>query len=405
MIDEKAIVIKGLNKEYYKKTSLKSKFLEKLNPKANTESFFALKDINLEINKGEIIGIIGPNGSGKSTLLKILAEVTPPTSGEIEINGKVASILEIGIGFQPDLSGYENIFLSGRLYGLSKKQIKSKLEEIIEMFGFPDFINTAVKYYSSGMYMRLAFAIITNVEADIYLFDEILSVGDLGFQTKVLSEIEGLKSIGSTVLIVTHSPKNIYHICDKMILIHLGEVVYTGTPNETILAYRNIIYTSQNIKQSRKSNFLNADILNKFKSSDIKPEIADFNLIFFSISNSLNEESEILKCDQDIFLKIKFSYYSPQDFKLILVIQDLQGNAINSHFINISLSNLMIEKEIVLLIEKNTFNEMSIMFDILISSLDNKLLINYRNICETTLESNNKLSKLMGYVNIPLKEI
>ena len=405
MIDEKAIVIKGLNKEYYKKISLKSKFLEKLNPKANTESFFALKDINLEINKGEIIGIIGPNGAGKSTLLKILAEVTPPTSGEIEINGKVASILEIGIGFQPDLSGYENIFLSGRLYGLSKKQIKSKLEEIIEMFGFPDFINTAVKYYSSGMYMRLAFAIITNVEADIYLFDEILSVGDLGFQTKVLSEIEGLKSIGSTVLIVTHSPKNIYHICDKMILIHLGEVVYTGTPNETILAYRNIIYTSQNIKQSRKSNFLNADILNKFKSSDIKPEIADFNLIFFSISNSLNEESEILKCDQDIFLKIKFSYYSPQDFKLILVIQDLQGNAINSHFINISLSNLMIEKEIVLLIEKNTFNEMSIMFDILISSLDNKLLINYRNICETTLESNNKLSKLMGYVNIPLKEI
>ncbi|NLP20772.1 MAG: ABC transporter ATP-binding protein [Bacteroidales bacterium] len=402
---EKAIVIKDLNKKYYKKKQSSSNLFKNIKSNNNTESFFALKNINLEINKGEIIGIIGPNGAGKSTLLKVLAEVTPPTSGKIEINGKIASILEIGIGFQPDLSGYENIFLSGRLYGLSKKQIKSKLEQIIEMFGFADFINTPVKYYSSGMYMRLAFAIITNIEADIYLFDEILSVGDLGFQSKVLSEIERLKSTGSTILIVTHSPKNIYQICDKMILIHLGDVIFTGSPNETILAYRNIIYSSQNVRQSRKSNVLNTDILKKFKSSDIKPEIADFNLIFFSISNSPNEEGETLRCDKDIFLKLIFNYHSPQDFKLILVLQDLQGNAINTHFININLSHSIIEKEIVLLIEKNTFNEMSIMFDILISSLDDKILINYRNLCETTLESNNNLSKLMGYINIPIKEI
>ena len=145
---EKAIVIKDLNKKYYKKKQSSSNLFKNIKSNNNAESFFALKNINLEINKGEIIGIIGPNGAGKSTLLKILAEVTPPTSGKIEINGKIASILEIGIGFQPDLSGYENIFLSGRLYGLSKKQIKSKLEQIIEMFGFADFINTPVKYYS-----------------------------------------------------------------------------------------------------------------------------------------------------------------------------------------------------------------------------------------------------------------
>jgi len=123
MINEKAIIIKGLSKAYYKKDSSHTGFFDKLNPNKSGQSFFALKDINLEINKGEVIGIIGPNGAGKSTLLKILAEVTPPTVGSVEIFGKVASILEIGIGFQPELSGYENIFLSGKLYGLSKKHL------------------------------------------------------------------------------------------------------------------------------------------------------------------------------------------------------------------------------------------------------------------------------------------
>lgn len=241
---EKAIVIKDLNKKYYKKKQSSSNLFKNIKSNNNTESFFALKNINLEINKGEIIGIIGPNGAGKSTLLKILAEVTPPTSGKIEINGKIASILEIGIGFQPDLSGYENIFLSGRLYGLSKKQIKSKLEQIIEMFGFADFINTPVKYYSSGMYMRLAFAIITNIEADIYLFDEILSVGDLGFQDKVLSMIEKMAKNGKTILIVTHTPDMIYTYCNKILILLKGETIKYDKPAICIAKYNQIMHNT-----------------------------------------------------------------------------------------------------------------------------------------------------------------
>lgn len=305
MIDEKAIVIKGLNKEYYKKTSLKSKFLEKLNPKANTESFFALKDINLEINKGEIIGIIGPNGAGKSTLLKILAEVTPPTSGEIEINGKVASILEIGIGFQPDLSGYENIFLSGRLYGLSKKQIKSKLEEIIEMFGFPDFINTAVKYYSSGMYMRLAFAIITNVEADIYLFDEILSVGDLGFRDKVLNIIEKMAQHGKTILIVTHTPDTIYTYCNKILILINGEIIKFDKPALCISKYNQIIHnkTAKNNTQNQLEN--KKILINENENIKItKLEIQNVNNYFQNEAIIISLEIEKLSKTNNIGISI-----------------------------------------------------------------------------------------------------
>ncbi len=402
---EKAIVIKDLNKKYYKKSQYSSNFFKNIKSKTNTKAFFALKNINLEINKGEIIGIIGPNGAGKSTLLKVLAEVTPPTSGKIEINGKIASILEIGIGFQPDLSGYENIFLSGRLYGLSKKQIKSKLEQIIEMFGFADFINTPVKYYSSGMYMRLAFAIITNIEADIYLFDEILSVGDWEFMSKVILEIERLKSTGTTVLIVTHNPKYIYQICDKMILINSGEVVFIGSPNETILTYKNMSHASQNIKHNLKDNFLNADILKEIKSSEIKSEIADFNLLYFSISNSLDNITKTINYDKNIYIKLKFNYYFPENFNLILTLSDLDWTIISTYYIKISQSKKLIEKEMVLLIEKNTLNEIKLIFSILVSKLDGTLFITYRDLLEIKLDGYENVSKLSGYMNLPIKVI
>ena len=159
MTPETAISIKNLSKEYYR-TEKSGHFSSKPN---KASGFLAVNNISIDIRKGEVICITGHNGSGKSTLLKMIAEVTLPTSGEIEINGKVASILEIGIGFQPEISGYENIFLSGAMYGLKKSEIESKIDRIIEMFGFPDFINTPVKYYSSGMYMRLAFSIIVNI--------------------------------------------------------------------------------------------------------------------------------------------------------------------------------------------------------------------------------------------------
>ncbi len=401
---EKAIVIKDLNKKYYKKKQSSSNLFKNIKSNNNTESFFALKNINLEINKGEIIGIIGPNGAGKSTLLKILAEVTPPTSGKIEINGKIASILEIGIGFQPDLSGYENIFLSGRLYGLSKKQIKSKLEQIIEMFGFADFINTPVKYYSSGMYMRLAFAIITNIEADIYLFDEILSVGDLGFQSKVIKELEKLKNNGATILIVTHMPMSIYQICNKMVLINLGQIDFEGTPNKATLLFKEILDKNRDVNISI-SNSINEQSLKTIKKSEISSEIADFNLSNFSISNSLDNITKTINYDKDIYIKLNFSYYFPEDVNIILTLVDMHWNIISTHYIKLPPSKKIIKKEITLLIEKNTLNEIKLMFSLIVANLNGELIISYKDLLEIKLVGDSNISKVSGYVNLPIKII
>jgi ABC-type polysaccharide/polyol phosphate transport system ATPase subunit len=273
---DNAIVIKNLSKVFLKKEGLdRISFWQKIFKTNKSSNFFALKDINLEIKQGEIIGIIGPNGAGKSTLLKILAEVTPPSKGEVEIYGKLASILEIGIGFQPELSGYENIFLVGQLYGLRKKEIAKKIEKIIELFGFPNFINTEVKYYSSGMYMRLAFSIIINIEADIYLFDEILNVGDAAFQWQALAEIKKLKEKGKTVLIVTHVPKTIHNLCDRMLLLIKSEQISFDHPNDVIIEYQRIIQ-KQNKKLAYFLELEKHDIL-KFKSN---PSF-DTDILFF----------------------------------------------------------------------------------------------------------------------------
>lgn len=234
MTNDKAIIIKGLSKEYFKKNSSQAGIFSKFNQNKTGKSFLALNNINLEIKRGEVIGIIGPNGAGKSTLLKILAEVTPPTSGSVEIFGKVASILEIGIGFQPDLSGYENIFLSGKLYGLNHKQISSKLDGIIEMFGFPDFIHTEIKYYSSGMYMRLAFSLIVHIDADILLFDEVLSVGDSSFTQQVLKRLEKLKALNKTIIFVTHNPDHFMTLTKTFYSIDKGKIVSINNLNESM---------------------------------------------------------------------------------------------------------------------------------------------------------------------------
>ncbi len=400
----KAIIIKGLSKEYYKKDSSTSGFFDKLRPNKSGQSFFALKDINLEINRGEVIGIIGSNGAGKSTLLKILAEVTPPTSGSVEVFGKVASILEIGIGFQPELSGYENIFLSGKLYGLTKKQIISKLDKIIEMFGFPDFINTEVKHYSSGMYMRLAFSIIINIEADIYLFDEILSVGDSVFQGRALKEIEKLRETSATICIVTHTPKIIYHLCDRMILLDKGSLIFNEDPNSTIIEYQK----ASSLKQSEvisKNNFVDVNTLSNLKRCFIDLNGASFDLLNFKIYNPDHNEEKICG-DKEITVELNFSYISSQDFRLILLIQDQYGTAIVTHFAEIEKSQVKNDVNLLMIFPENSLNASRFVFDVLISDTNNKIIIGYRNITKVDITNDtNKISRFMGYVNIPVKNI
>jgi ABC-type polysaccharide/polyol phosphate transport system ATPase subunit len=196
-----------------------------------------LKDINIEIKKGETVGLIGVNGSGKSTLLKLMTKIIYPNKGKIETYGKLTSLLELGAGFHPDFSGRENIYFNASIFGLTKKEIDERLEQIIEFSELREFIDNPVRTYSSGMYMRLAFSVAINVDAEILLIDEILSVGDQHFQEKCFEKMRELKKEGKTMVFVTHSLGSVTDLCDRAIWIHNGEVRMDGDSKEVVEEY------------------------------------------------------------------------------------------------------------------------------------------------------------------------
>ena len=204
---------------------------------AGFEDFWALKDINLEIKSGDRIGIIGRNGAGKSTLLKILSRITEPTKGDIWINGRVASLLEVGTGFHPELTGRENIFLNGAVLGMGKAEIKRKFDEIVAFSEVEKFLDTPVKRYSSGMYVRLAFAVAAHLEPEILVVDEVLAVGDAAFQKKCLGKMEEVGKEGRTVLFVSHNMGAITRLCEKVALLGEGSLIKFGSANDVVDDY------------------------------------------------------------------------------------------------------------------------------------------------------------------------
>lgn len=189
---------------------------------------WVLEDISFEVKKGESIGIIGKNGSGKSTLLKLLTKIIYPNKGSINMKGRVAGLLELGAGFHPDLSGRDNIYINASIFGYSKKEIDKVFQAIVDFAELQDFIDNPVRTYSSGMYMRLAFAVAINIHADILLIDEILAVGDISFQEKCLNKLKEIKKSGVTIVIVSHSLEQIERFCDKSIWIHSGQIAALG---------------------------------------------------------------------------------------------------------------------------------------------------------------------------------
>ena len=202
------------------------------------EEFWALNGVDIKINKGDIIGVIGHNGAGKSTLLKILTGITPPTEGEITMRGRIASLLEVGTGFHPELTGRENIFLNGAILGMTKKEIVRKFDKIVAFSGVEKFLDTPVKYYSSGMYVRLAFSVAAHMESDILLVDEVLAVGDADFQKKCLGKMEEVtQAEGRTILLVSHNMGAIQRLCKKTVLLNKGKVVFYGDTKEAIECY------------------------------------------------------------------------------------------------------------------------------------------------------------------------
>lgn len=231
MSQDTAIQVTNLSKKYLLKYPVKD-------VEGNvTKEHWALNDVSFEIKKGEAVGIIGPNGSGKSTLLKIMSGVTKPTSGSVEISGRVASILDIGAGFHQELSGKENVFLNGQLLGFSYKEIKKQYDVIVEFSGIGNFIDEPVKNYSNGMYLRLAFSILAHLDFDVYLFDEVLYVGDTEFSLKCEAVLQNLISVKKTVVIVSHNNNEIIKYCNTFILLKEGKLLSKGKQIDKVSDY------------------------------------------------------------------------------------------------------------------------------------------------------------------------
>src|SRR5437870_3429424 len=215
---------------------LKALFRNNGQPRQRKESIWALKDVSFEIKHGEVVGFIGRNGAGKSTLLKILSRITAPTAGHAEVRGRVGSLLEVGTGFHGELTGRENIYLNGSILGMGRREIARKLSDIVEFSGVEKFIDTPVKRYSSGMYVRLAFSVAAHLEPEILLVDEVLAVGDAEFQRRCLGRMEELSRHGRTVLFVSHQMQVLARLCDRAILLREGRVVEDG-PSEQVVAH------------------------------------------------------------------------------------------------------------------------------------------------------------------------
>ena len=284
----------------------------------------ALHDVSFEVKDGEVLGIIGKNGAGKSTLLKILSRITSPTSGKIKMKGRVASLLEVGTGFHPELSGRENIFLNAAILGMNKVEVTRKFDEIVEFSGVSKFIDTPVKRYSSGMYVRLAFAVAAHLEPEILIVDEVLAVGDADFQKKCLGKMKDVSSNhGRTVLFVSHNMEAVKNLCQRVILLEKGGVIEVGNPSSIINSYfkRNTNYFSHvrfdksNAPGNEKISLLKADlkiqdgtILDITKGFelqfefDLKEDFDEFNFSFnlFSITGEhiFNSQSPAFKANR-----------------------------------------------------------------------------------------------------------
>lgn len=240
-MDGTAIIrIENVSKRFVirKEKSLKERVVNFGRSNLHKDDFWALQEVDLEISTGSTVGLIGPNGSGKSTLLKMISGIMQPTAGSVHLRGRLAALLELGAGFHPDLTGRENVYLNASILGLSKKQTDRHFDAMVEFSGIEPFIDTQVKFYSSGMYVRLAFAVAVHVDPDILLVDEVLAVGDEQFQRKCLERIRGFQHEGRTIVLVTHGLDQVAEFCDRAVVLEHGRVAADGTPREALKVLR-----------------------------------------------------------------------------------------------------------------------------------------------------------------------
>jgi len=274
------------------------------------EYFYALKDVSFEVPQGEVVGIIGRNGSGKSTLLKILSRITTPTEGSVELHGRVGSLLEVGTGFHPELTGRENIFLSGTILGMRRREIEDKFYDIVKFSEIERFIDTPVKRYSSGMYVRLAFAVAAHLNSEILFVDEVLAVGDMQFQKKCLGKMEDASRIGRTVLFVSHNMNAIQSLCRKCILLENGKIKKIGSTRDVLDEY---VHDSLEIS--------NMPLINR-------REQENSDLLFYKIKllNNNNKEMNCLLSGDDVSIVAEYICKNNIDLRNVEITYDITKN-------------------------------------------------------------------------------
>ena len=312
--------------------------------KGDSDYVWSLRDINFEIEQGDAVGIIGRNGAGKSTLLKLLSRVTKPTTGSIYTKGRIASLLEVGTGFHPEMTGRENIFLNGAILGMTRKEITRKFDEIVDFSGVERYIDTPVKRYSSGMYVRLAFAVAAHLESEILIVDEVLAVGDAEFQKKCLGKMGDVsKGEGRTVLFVSHNMAAVKELCNQGILLNQGKIEYIGTATESVIEY-------QKGRNSNDSYFYEGSIENaigneniRIKEFSVKPLSGDYisiesgakvKLIFYNNRPNINLDAtfELRSTDEVVVFHTGSLIYRNLDSKIGLheVTFDLPPHLLNA---------------------------------------------------------------------------
>ncbi|MCR5202990.1 MAG: ABC transporter ATP-binding protein [Lachnospiraceae bacterium] len=322
MSKENAIEVTSLKKTFKvypdKSNSVKEKVLFWKRNKYEKKE--VLKGISFEIKKGEAIGLIGKNGCGKSTTLKLLNRIMYPTSGKIKVEGKVSSLIELGAGFHPDMTGLENIYINASIFGLTKKDIDAKLDDIISFSELGDAIYTPVRTYSSGMYMRLAFSVAINVEADVLLIDEILAVGDVNFQKKCFKKLNEIKYSGATIVIVSHSLDQIEEICDRCIWIKDGLLEMTGKPKEVHGAYLKSMEEDRRRLSEDMKNAENSDVYDRESFCGrpvVRSGTGDVMFTDVNITDKDGKENTLFKTHDTI--KVTYDILNPKNVKEAVV--------------------------------------------------------------------------------------
>ena len=343
---ETVIKVKNIWKDfkiYYDKGStLKEKILFK--NRNRHEVHTVLRGVNFEIKRGEVVGLIGENGSGKSTLLKLMTRIIYPNKGTIEIKGKVSSLLELGAGFHPDMTGRENIYTNASIFGLKKSEIDERLERIIEFSELGEFIDNPVRTYSSGMYMRLAFSVAINVDADILLVDEILAVGDASFQAKCFNKMQEIKAEGKTIVIVSHDTGSIERLCDRAIWIDQGIKKKDGLPHDVIALYLDKIMnkdihenTDENEKVEKNSNDKHEKIVNKNenRTGNRYLEIKNIKMADYSTG----KEQYNFKCEDKVKIEVQYIRNNKKRYDSVVGIGIFRQDGLNCYGTNSVIDN------------------------------------------------------------------